>query len=259
VRLQRKVAIVTGSGSGIGRAIAARFAAEGAAVLGVDWNRSLGESAAAEIAREGETIAFHAADVSEEDAVKGMIAACVERFGGLDILVNNAAVQHEVLLHETTLEQWRRMIDVNLGGVFLGCKHAIPVMCARGAGVIINMSSVLGLAGDPKLAAYGATKGGILAMTQAIAAAYGRQGIRATCICPGDVDTPLNQTYFNSFPDPAAARKAIEEHYPLGRMATPAEIAGVAVFLASDDAAFMTGAHVLVDGGLRAVALSNIQ
>jgi NAD(P)-dependent dehydrogenase (short-subunit alcohol dehydrogenase family) len=259
VRLQRKVAIVTGSGSGIGRAIAARFAAEGAAVLGVDWNRSLGESAASEIAGEGGTIAFHAADVSDEDAVKGVIAACVERFGGLDILVNNAAVQHEVLLHETTLEQWRRMIDVNLGGVFLGCKHAIPVMCARGTGVIINMSSVLGLAGDPKLVAYGATKGGILAMTQAIAVAYGRQGIRATCICPGDVDTPLNQTYFNSFPDPAAVRKAIEEHYPLGRMATPAEIAGVAVFLASDDAAFMTGSHVLVDGGLRAVALSNIQ
>lgn len=250
MRLQSKVAIVTGCGSGIGQSIAARFAAEGAAVFGVDWNRSAGEHVASEIAREGGTIAFHEADVSQESAVQGMVAACLEQFGRLDILVNNAAVQHEVALHETSMEQWHRMIDVNLGGVFLGCKFAIPAMIAQGGGVIINMSSVMGLVADPKLAIYCATKGGILAMTRAIAIAYGRQGIRATCICPGDVDTPLNQVYFNSYPDPAAARAAIEEHYPLGRIATPDEIARVAAFLSSDDATFITGTHVLVDGGV---------
>jgi NAD(P)-dependent dehydrogenase (short-subunit alcohol dehydrogenase family) len=250
MRLQSKVAIVTGCGSGIGQSIAARFAAEGAAVFGVDWNRAAGEHVAGEIAREGGTIAFHEADVSQESAVQGMVAACLEQFGRLDILVNNAAVQHEVALHETSMEQWHRMIDVNLGGVFLGCKFAIPAMIAQGGGVIINMSSVMGLVADPKLAIYCATKGGILAMTRAIAIAYGRQGIRATCICPGDVDTPLNQVYFNSYPDPAAARAAIEEHYPLGRIATPDEIARVAAFLSSDDATFITGTHVLVDGGV---------
>jgi len=250
MRLENKVALVTGCGSGIGEAITARFAAEGAAVLGVDWNRAAGERVTNEIARTGVTIAFHEADVSQGSAVQRMITACMERFGRLDILVNNAAVQSEVALHETSMEQWQRMIDVNLGGVFLGCRQAIPVMIDQGGGVIINMSSVMGLVADPKLAVYCATKGGILAMTRAIAIAYGRQGIRATCICPADVDTPLNQVYFNSYPDPSAARAAIEEHYPLGRIATPDEIARVAAFLASDDATFMTGTHVLVDGGI---------
>jgi NAD(P)-dependent dehydrogenase (short-subunit alcohol dehydrogenase family) len=250
MRLHGKVAIVTGCGSGIGEAIATRYASDGAEVFGVDWNREAGERVARQIASTGGSIVFHEADVSQEVAVERMVAACASRLGGIDILVNNAAVQHEVLLHETSMEQWHRMIDVNLGGVFLGCKYAIPRMVERGGGVIINMSSVMGLVADPKLAIYCATKGGILAMTRAIAIAYGRQGIRATCICPGDVDTPLNQVYFNSYPDPAAARAAIEEHYPLGRIASPDEIARIAVFLASDDATFITGTHVLVDGGI---------
>jgi NAD(P)-dependent dehydrogenase (short-subunit alcohol dehydrogenase family) len=250
MRLHGKVAIVTGCGSGIGEAIATRYASDGAEVFGVDWNREAGERVARQIASAGGSIVFHEADVSLEAAVERMVAVCESRLGGIDILVNNAAVQHEVLLHETSMEQWHRMVDVNLGGVFLGCKYAIPRMVERGGGVIINMSSVMGLVADPKLAIYCATKGGILAMTRAIAIAYGRQGIRATCICPGDVDTPLNQVYFNSYPDPAAARAAIEDHYPLGRIATPDEIARVAVFLASDDATFITGTHVLVDGGI---------
>lgn len=248
MRLHNRVAIVTGCGSGIGQAIATCFAAEGAAVLGIDWNHAAGEYRVNEITYNGGTILFHEADISQENAVQGMIAACLKHFGRLDILVNNAAVQYEATLHETSMEQWHHMIDVNLGGVFLSCKFAIPVMIAQGGGVIINMSSVMGLAADPKLAAYCATKGGILAMTRAIA--YARQGIRATCICPGDVDTPLNQAYFNSYPDPAAARATIEEHYPIGRIATPDEIARVATFLASDDATFITGTHVLVDGGV---------
>ncbi len=250
MRLQGKVAIVTGCGSGIGEAIAKCFVSEGAQVFGVDWNRDSGERVAREIDQAGGRMHFHEADVSREEQVKRLVAECAARLGSIDVLLNNAAVQHEVLLHETSMEQWQRMIDVNLGGVFLGCKFALPVMIERGAGVIINMSSVMGLVADPKLAVYCATKGGILAMTRAIAIAYGRQGIRATCICPGDVDTPLNQVYFNSYPDPAAARASIEDHYPLGRIATPDEIARVAAFLASDDAAFTTGTHILVDGGI---------
>src|SRR5437868_2797106 len=126
MRMQGKVALVTGCASGIGSAIATRYATEGASVLGVDWNRSGGERVAAEIAAAGGTVLFHEADVSQELAVQGMVTGCLERFGRLDILVNNAAVQYEVPLHETTMEQFHTMIGVNLGGVFLGCKHAIP-------------------------------------------------------------------------------------------------------------------------------------
>jgi NAD(P)-dependent dehydrogenase (short-subunit alcohol dehydrogenase family) len=250
MRLRGKVAIITGQASGIGAAVARRFAAEGAAVLGVDRDRARGEEVAAAIERDGGIAAFHEADVSREPAVQGMIAACLERFGRLDVLVNNAAIQYEVPLHETTLRQWQDMLDVNLTGVFLGCKYAVPAMIAAGAGVIINMSSVLGLVGDAKLAGYCATKGGILSLTRAVAVEYGRRGIRAVCICPADVDTPLNQVYFNSYPDPAAARQSIEEEYPLGRIAGPDEIARVAVFLASDDATFISGTPIVVDGGL---------
>ncbi len=250
MRLRGKVAIVTGQASGIGAAVAHRFAAEGAVVLGVDRDRARGEEVAAAIERAGGSVAFHEADVSREPAVQGMIAACLERFGRLDVLVNNAAVQYEAPLHETTLRQWHDMLDVNLTGVFLGCKYAVPAMSAAGTGVIINMSSVLGLVGDAKLAGYCATKGGILSLTRAVAVEYGRRGIRAVCICPADVDTPLNQVYFNSYPDPAAARQSIEAEYPLGRIASPDEIARVAVFLASDDAAFISGTPIVVDGGL---------
>lgn len=250
MRLRGKVAVVTGQASGIGAAIARRFAAEGAAVLGVDRDRVHGEEVASAIERAGGIIAFHEADVSREPAVQGMIATCLERFGGIDVLVNNAAIQYEAPLHETTLRQWQDMLDVNLTGVFLGCKYAVPVIMARGSGVIINMSSVLGLVGDAKLAGYCATKGGILSLTRAIAVEYGRRGIRAVCICPADVDTPLNQVYFNSYPDPVAARRTIEEEYPLGRLANVDEIARVAAFLASDDAAFISGAPIVVDGGL---------
>ncbi len=252
MRLRGKTAIVTGTSKGIGAAIAERFALEGASVFGIDRIPATGNQGASGIASPGAEIAFHEADVSRESAVRGAVDACLARFGTVDVLVNNAAVQYEVPLHETTYEQWRTMIDINLGGYFLTCKHAIPIMQRARGGVIINISSVLGLVADPKLAVYCSTKGGILAMTRAIAIAYGHDGIRANCICPGDVDTPLNQAYFDSFSDPAAARAGIENEYPLGRIATPDEIARVAVFLASEDASFINGTHVVVDGGVLA-------
>lgn len=252
MRLQGKTALVTGISKGIGAAIAERLALEGVSVFGIARTPETGEQVVASIAASGGAIAFLRADVSREDAVRGAVAACLSRFGSLDVLVNNAAVQYEVALHETTYEQWRAMVDINLGGYFLTCKHAIPIMQRQGGGVIVNVSSVMGLAADPKLAVYCSTKGGILAMTRAIAVAYGRAGIRANSLCPGDVDTPFNRAYFNSFPDPAAARAVIEDQYPLGRIATPDEVARVAAFLASDDASFINGADIVVDGGVLA-------
>jgi NAD(P)-dependent dehydrogenase (short-subunit alcohol dehydrogenase family) len=139
---------------------------------------------------------------------------------------------------------------VNLKGVYLGCKYVIPYMIAQGGGSIITTSSALGLVGDPMLPAYGATKGAIIAMTAAMAQAHGAQGIRVNCICPGDVATPLVMEYFDQQPDPVAARNAVNAHYALRRIAQPEEIANVALFLASDESSFITGTHIMVDGGL---------
>ena len=167
----------------------------------------------------------------------------------LDVLLNNAAVQVFGTIPETSTSDWHKVLDVNLKGVYLGCKYAIPAMVAAGGGSVVNMSSTLGLVGDPAMPAYGATKGGIIAMTKAMAQAHGRQGIRVNCICPGDVDTPIVQEYFDQQPDPAAARRQVTACYALGRIAQPEEIANVALFLASDESSFLTGAAIVVDGG----------
>lgn len=250
MRLASKVALITGGGAGIGRASALRFAAEGARVAVVDWNPDGGRETVARIQAEGGEAIFLEADVSQDEAVQRMIVQTVEAYGRLDILFNNAAVQVFGTIPETSLGDWQRVMDVNLKSVYLGCKFAIPQMIAQGGGSIINMSSALGLVGDPTMPAYGATKGGILAMTKAMAQAHGRQKIRVNCICPGDVDTPLVQEYFDQQPDPAEARRQVTAHYALGRIARPDEIAAVAVFLASDDSSFLTGTAIVADGGL---------
>jgi NAD(P)-dependent dehydrogenase (short-subunit alcohol dehydrogenase family) len=179
-----------------------------------------------------------------------MVQTAVTTYGRLDILYNNAAIQVFGTLPETSDADWRRVMDVNLKGVYLGCKVAIPVMQRQGSGSIISTSSALGIVGDPVLPAYGATKGGIIAMTAAMAQAHGPQGIRVNCICPGDVATPLVMEYFAQQPDPAAAERDVARHYALRRIAQPEEIANVALFLASDESSFITGAHLIVDGGL---------
>lgn len=250
MRLAGKVALITGAGAGIGRASALRFAAEGARVMVVDWNPAGGRETVAQVHAQGGEAIFVAADVSREEDVQRMVAAAVESYARLDILFNNAAVQVFGTIPETTSGDWHRVMDVNLKSVYLGCKYAIPQMIAQGSGCIINMSSALGFVGDPAMPAYGATKGGILAMTKAMAQAHGRQNIRVNCICPGDVDTPLVQEYFNQQPDPAEARRQVAVHYALGRIARPGEIAAVAVFLASEDSSFLTGSAIVADGGL---------
>jgi NAD(P)-dependent dehydrogenase (short-subunit alcohol dehydrogenase family) len=194
-------------------------------------------------------LAIHA-DVADESQMAQMVATVLATYGRLDILYNNAAIQVFGVIPETSTADWHKVMDVNLKGVYLGCKYAIPVMAAQGGGSVISTSSALGLVGDPLLPAYGATKGAIIAMTKAMAQAHGPQGIRVNCICPGDVATPLVVEYFEQQPDPSAARQQVEGYYALRRIAEPEEIANVALFLASDESSFVTGAALVVDGGL---------
>jgi meso-butanediol dehydrogenase / (S,S)-butanediol dehydrogenase / diacetyl reductase len=238
--------IVTGVASGLGTSLAQEFAAEGAQVLGCDVNDEAGAAVMAGIG------VYRHADVSNEAEVAALVDDAVQRFGRLDVMVNNAAIQVEQELAETTEEQLDRVLAVNLKGPFFGCKHAVRVMRDAGGGAIVNVSSVVALAGDPMLAAYGAAKGGVLAMTKSAAVTYGRQKIRINAVCPGDIQTPLVEAYFAAAKDPEALRAQAIGEYPLGRFAEPREVARAVLFLASDDASFITGEALVVDGGVLA-------
>jgi NAD(P)-dependent dehydrogenase (short-subunit alcohol dehydrogenase family) len=251
-RLEAKVAIVTGTARGIGNAIARRYAAEGALVTGVDVLADLGAAAAREVVAGGGHMHFQAGDISQEADVRRIVQAVLADYGRVDILVNNAGVQKEAMLTDVTVEDFHAVVNVNLLGSFLFCREVLPGMVARKSGAIINMSSVLGWVADPLLPVYGATKAGLLGLTRNIAIAYGPHGIRCNAICPGDVDTELNQVYFQAHPDPVAFRGRVEREYPMRRIASTDEIAKVAVFLASDDASFVSGTHVMVDGAILA-------
>jgi NAD(P)-dependent dehydrogenase (short-subunit alcohol dehydrogenase family) len=238
--------VVTGVGSGLGREIAAVLASEGARVLGCDIDDDAGAGTM-------DGIGFYRhADVSREADMEALIADAVDRFGTLAIMVNNAAIQIEEELAETTEAQLDQILAVNLKGVFFGCKHAVRAMRGSGGGAIVNIASILALVGDGILAAYCAAKGGVLGITRATAVRYGRDGIRCNAVCPGDIDTPLVAAYFQTAADPAALRAEVEAEYPLGRIAQPAEIARAVVFLASDDSSFMSGQPLVLDGGLLA-------
>ena len=249
-RLAARVAIVTGGGRGIGRAIAEAYAAEGARVFIVGRDPARTEATAASIVGPAGPVGWFDGDVGDETRVGQIVASVLDQAGRVDILVNNAAVQVEARLLEQTVEDFHAIVNTNLLGTFLFSRAVLPSMLSRRAGVIVNMSSVLGLVGDAMLPVYSATKHGILGLTKSTAIAYAARGIRCVAICPGDVDTDLNQQYFASQPDPAAFRSRIEREYPDRRIAQPAEVARVAVFLASDDAVALNGTHVLVDGGI---------
>lgn len=249
-QLAEKVAIITGAGSGIGRACAEHFAAEGAKVCVADWNQDTGAETEAVIRGAGGEAFFCHVDVSKEVEVESMVRSTVEAYGRLDAIVNNAAVQVLGPLTETTEEEWDRLHSVNLKGVFFCMKHAIPAMIRGGGGSIVNIASILGFVGDPDLAAYGAMKGGVIALTKATALTYGPENVRVNCICPGDVDTPMVQEYFEKAPDPAALRAEVSSKYALRRIASPLEVAKTAAFLASDASSFTTGGVLVVDGGV---------
>lgn len=250
MKLKGKAGIITGAGSGIGKAIAELFAEQGAAVLVVDWNRDAGERVVHQIQQSHGNAIYCFGDVSKSDDIRNMVACAKQHFSTIDFLVNNAAIQILGTLAETEEEDWDRIHNVNLRAVFLGCKYVIPLMVTNGGGVIINMGSILGFVADPELAAYCAAKGGVIALTKAAALAYGPYGIRLNCICPGDVETPLLEEYFTKDPDPAKLRQEVSAKYALRRIARPHEIAQLAAFLVSDESSFITGAAMVIDGGL---------
>ncbi len=248
-RLTGRRAIVTGAGAGIGRAIAIRLAAEGARVMVADVDGEAAEAVAGEI---GPTAFAHEVDVSSEDSAAAMIARAGEEWGGLDVLVNNAGIGIAATTPDTDAADWHRVLDVCLSGTFFGMKHAIPLIRDSGGGAIINMSSVAALVGVADRAAYCAAKGGILALTRAAAIDHVAEGIRVNCIAPGTVDTPWVKRITSGYDDPQKARSAMEERQPHGRLVSPDEIAAMAAYLASDEAASVIGAAMVVDGGMTA-------
>lgn len=242
--LTGRSALVTGAAAGIGRAITERLLAEGARVVGLDISAPPEEMARPELR-------MITGSVTEEEDIRGAIATVIEWQGSLDVMVNDAAIQLEKTITDTTTEDFDRLVAVNLRGTFIGIREAAAAMGERG-GAIVNIGSVLGTTGDPLLGAYCATKGGVINLTRSAAVTFGRRGIRINCVCPGAVATPLTTRIWDMEDDPAAARRQMESLYPLGRIVEPEEVAAAVVFLASDMASAITGSTVTVDCGLTA-------
>ncbi|MGH9792304.1 MAG: SDR family NAD(P)-dependent oxidoreductase, partial [Candidatus Acidiferrales bacterium] len=246
-RLAGKVAFITGAGTGIGRACAELFAREGARVALAGRRREPLESTARDIKEAGGEALAVSCDVTQAAQVEQAIAATVSRFGRLDVLVNNAGALLVADAAETSEEEWDRLMDVNLKGRFLVSREAVKQMRRNGGGAIVNIGSVLGLVAMPKRAAYAASKGGLVLLTKAMALDHAAEGIRVNCVCPSIVDTELVQGLFATQPDPEAARRARAQAIPLGRFGQPVDVAQLAVFLASDESAWITGAAIPVD------------
>ncbi len=246
-RLEDKVAVITGAAGGIGRAMALRFAAEGARVVVVDLDDPAGRALAAEV----DGLFVHA-DVTDPQAVQAMYDAAAARFGGVDICANNAGISppDDNSILETGLEAWRRVQEVNLTSVYLCCHYGIPHLLARGGGSVVNTASFVAVMGAAtSQISYTASKGGVLSMSRELGVEFARQGVRVNALCPGPVNTALLQELFAKDPERAARRLV---HIPMGRFAEPAEIAAAAAFLASDDASFVTASTFMVDGGIHA-------
>jgi NAD(P)-dependent dehydrogenase (short-subunit alcohol dehydrogenase family) len=250
-RVKGKVALVTGAALGLGRAAALMLAAEGARVVLTDMKEFEGAAVAESIVQTGGEAIFFSQDVAKPDDWARIVAGAVRRFGGLDILVNNAGVALGASIEDTTLEQWRTLMSINLDGVFLGMREVIPVMKARG-GSIINLSSIEGLIGDANLAAYNASKGGVRILTKSAALHCARYKIRVNSVHPGYIWTPMVENYLNGQADPSAAKSALEGLHPLGHLGEADDIAHGVVYLASDESKFVTGAELVIDGGYTA-------
>jgi NAD(P)-dependent dehydrogenase (short-subunit alcohol dehydrogenase family) len=252
MKLRDKVAIITGAGKGIGQGIARVFVKYGAKVVVADWDEAAGAQTAEELRQAGGDAIFVKCDVSNEEQVKALIQATLDRYGRIDILVNNAGIGVYTPVLETSLEQWNRCLAVNLTGVFLCSKYALPHIKAAGGGAIVNIASVHSYQNVGGTAPYAASKGGVVALTRVMAIDHGRDNIRVNAICPGWIDTPLIRGIFANAPDPVEARRAVERRQILGRLGTPEEVGEAAAFLASDEASYITGASLMVDNGMTA-------
>lgn len=247
MKLDEKVILITGIGSGIGRAAALLFAQEGARIVGADIDQEKGVEVIETISQTGRKAIFVKADVSEESEVKKLVEKALA-FGKIDVLFNNAGVEVVKNLKDTTEEEWDRSINVNLKSVFLCCKHTIPEMIKNGGGVIINNASVAGLVGSFS-SAYSASKGGVIAITKALAVELATYNIRVNCICLGAIETSMLRRVLEKQGNAELVRNERTKSYPMGRFGTPEEAAQVALFLACDESTFMTGSIVVVDGG----------
>ncbi|MDP8217167.1 MAG: glucose 1-dehydrogenase [Candidatus Theseobacter exili] len=249
MKLKDRVAIVTGSSKGIGEGIARVFSMEGAKVVVVCRTEDTGKKMAEALgASEGRAI-FLKTDVTSSESIRNMIDTTIETFGKLDILVNNAGYHLSKNVEETSEEEWEFIINTNLRGTFLCSKYALPHL-RKTRGNIINISSMVGLVGQLNAGAYSATKGGQIAMSKNMAIDFAQDGIRVNVICPGWIQTPLVENWFSQQKDPEAARKYIFSRHPLGRIGTIEECGKAALYLASDDAAFVTGITLNIDGGI---------
>ncbi len=251
-RVEGKACVVTGAGSGIGKAIAERLAEEGGNILCVDVNAATVAATANGIREAGGYAESWVADVSQGEAVTGFIDRCVALYDRIDVLVNNAGVNLPGVFHEVSDETIDRTLNVNLKGAIYGSRAAIPHMLKQGGGSIINMSSVNGLVAEPFLSLYAASKGGLVMLTRGIALDYAKQGIRCNCICPGWVDTPINYAHAELLGGLEKVYATVDSFQPIGRPGQPREIAHLALFLASDEASFMTGSIITADGGMTA-------
>jgi NAD(P)-dependent dehydrogenase (short-subunit alcohol dehydrogenase family) len=248
MKLENRVAVITGAGGGIGRACALEFARQGARVVIADTNGPGARETLEQIQSVGGNGLAVETDVADPGSVQKLVAATLQAYSRVHVLLNDAAIQVNKTVEDTTVEEWNREMAVNVGGIFLCSKYFLPHL-RQTRGTIINMASVNGFFVEPMCAGYCATKGAIIALTKAMAIDHGQEGIRVNCICPGYIDAGLAWGYFEAQPDPAGARATAGKLHALGRIGKPEEVARIAAFLASDDASFMTGSAVVVDGG----------
>lgn len=251
-RVNGKACVVTGAGSGIGKAIAERLAEEGGSVVCVDLNGDTVAAVVEGIQATGGTATAVTANVSDRAQVDAFMAQCVELYGRIDVLVNNAGVNIPGVFHEVTDDVIEKTLAVNVKGPMYGCRAAIPQMLKQGNGSIVNISSVNGLVSEPFLAVYSASKGAVVMLTRGIALDYAKQGIRCNAICPGWVDTPINYAHAEMLGGLQTVYDNIGSFQPIGRPGEPREIAHLALFLASDEASFLTGSIIPADGGMTA-------
>jgi NAD(P)-dependent dehydrogenase (short-subunit alcohol dehydrogenase family) len=251
MRLQGKVALLTGAGSGIGKTTAELFANEGATVIVNDIDEAKGQETAKIIQETGGSALFLHADVTDSDSVQSMVKEAIKAYGKIDILFNNAGISGVGALHEIEPEAWDRVVQVNLRGVFLPSKHVLPYMMERRAGNIINMSSCIAEIGLARRASYSATKGAVLALTKSMQVDYAKYNIRVNAILPGTIMTPFVEQYLkSSYDDPEAAIAAIKTRQLSGELGRPVDVANGVLFLASDESSFMMGSPLYIDGGV---------